>query len=163
MSKEKLLQLEKENKYVFHGSPRGDIKSLEPRQGRHVPDWSSASETILDGNPAVSATPYVELAIFRAIINEGNISIDHTSGFGIRSDGKAEFRISPKEALECVKDKKGFVYVFYKSNFEPYRRDGIAPPNAMEWRSYKEVKPIEIVEVGFDDLPPAEEIEIVSA
>lgn len=50
-NKDKLLQLEKEGKYLFHGSPLGTIKYLEPRQARHVPDISKPTETILDGSP----------------------------------------------------------------------------------------------------------------
>lgn len=157
---EKLTQLEQEGKHVFHGSPHRDIEVLEPRQGRHVPDWSKPSETILDGNPAVSATPYAEIAAFRAIINGENIPINHTSGFGIR-DGKADFRISSKEVLEHAKDKKGFVYVFDKNEFEPYKRDQVATTDAMEWRSYKTVKPVEVVEVTFDDLPSIDKIKVI--
>jgi len=159
MSIEKLKQMEGEGKYVFHGSPEGDIESLEPRQGRHVPDWSKPSETILDGNPAVCTTPYVELATFRAIINAKNIPINHTSSFGIKN-GKIDFEISSKEVLNVTKDKKGFVYVFDRKEFEPYNRDREATQDAMEWRSHKTVKPIEVVEVGFDDLMSSDQIKI---
>jgi len=159
MSIEKLKQMEEEGKHVFHGSPEGDIESLEPRQGRHVPDWSQPSETILDGNPAVCATPYAELAAFRAIINGKNIPINHTSGFGIR-DGKVDFEISSKEVLDMAKEKKGFVYVFDRKEFEPYNRDKEATQDAMEWRSHKTVSPIEVVEVGFDDLTSIDQIKI---
>ncbi len=159
-NKEKLLQLEKEGKYVFHGSPDGEIKALEPRQGRHVPNLDKPSKIILDGNPAVSATPYLDFAIFRAIINKKNVKFNFNSGFGFR-DGKKEFRVSSKEVLEVVKDKKGFVYVFNKNEFEPYSRDGKAHEGSMEWRSHEEVKPIEIIEVDYKYLPPEDIIEIM--
>ncbi|MFA7193862.1 MAG: hypothetical protein WC087_03015 [Candidatus Paceibacterota bacterium] len=160
MSIEKLKKLEQEGKHVFHGSPNGSIKSLEPRQGRHVPDWSKPDETTLDGNPAVSATPYAELATFRALINRENVSINHTSGFGIR-DGNAEFRVSSEDVLKEVKDKKGFVYVFDKNNFEPYKRDQVATTDSMEWRSYEEVEPSDVIEVTSKDMPSSDRIKIV--
>jgi hypothetical protein len=149
--REKLLQLEKEGKYVFHGSPLADIKSLKPQQGTH--------NTIPDGNPAVSATPYAEFAIFRAIINRKNIPILLSSRFGFK-DGKKEFLVSSKEVLDTAKDKKGFVYVFNKNEFEPYSRDGQIHKGLMEWRSYKEVRPVDIIEVNYSDLPSEDIIEI---
>ncbi len=62
--------------------------------------------------------------------------------------------------LDLVKDKKGYVYVFNKNDFEPYSRDGQPSESVMEWRSCNVVKPIEVVEVSSDDLPPESEIEI---
>ena len=157
MLNKKLAELEESEGYVFHGSPFPDIRSLEPRQGKHVPDLSKPTETILDGKPAVSATPYLELAIFRAIINNENVQFNHTSGFGI-NNGKKEFRLSSIEVLEEVKDKGGFVYVFNKKDFEPYSRDNKARGDSMEWRSYKKVIPIDVIEVSFDDLPSKSKI-----
>lgn len=160
--KEKLLKLEEEGKYVFHGSPSGDIKSLEPRQGTHVPDLTKPTKAMPDGRPAVSATPYAEFAIFRAIINGKNIKLDHHSGFGFNRarGGAKEFRVSSKEVLELAKDKVGCVYVFNKSDFEPYSRDGKIHDGLMEWRSYKEVVPIDVVKVSYNDMPKEEIIEI---
>ncbi len=158
--KERLLQLENEGGYVFHGSPEGDLKVLSPRQGKHVPDLNKPTESILDGKPAVSATPYAELAIFRAIINRKNVSFGHTSGFGTSEDGEKHFSVSSKEVLEVVKEKKGFVYVFDKKEFEPYNRDGVTNNKSMEWRSYAASTPIEIIEVSSNDLPPKNKIKI---
>jgi hypothetical protein len=117
-------------------------------------------ETILDGNPAVSATPYADLAIFRAIINGKNIQLTHTSGFGTNADGTLEFRVSSEEVLENAEGKDGYVYVFHKKDFEPYNRDGKADEDSMEWRSYKMVKPIEVIKVHSEDLPKKDSIEI---
>jgi hypothetical protein len=155
----KLLQLEQEGNYLFHGSPDGDIQVLEPKQGKHVPDLSKPDEVILDGKPAVSTTPYVDFAIFRAIINKKNIPIPFISGFGFKN-GKKEFHVSKKEALEIAKNKKGFVYVFTKDDFEPYQRGEGINLTQMEWRSYKEVKPVGVIEVTYEDLLSQEEIEI---
>ena len=127
----RLQELEITGKYVFHGSPHGDIKILEPRQGRHIPDLSKPDTLMLDGDPAVSATPDAELAIFAAIVNSTNIPFSHTSGFGIRN-GEKEFRISSYEALKAVDSKKGYVYVLNKHEFIPYSRDGKPHAENME-------------------------------
>jgi hypothetical protein len=157
--KEKLMELEKSGNHVFHGSPTGDMEILEPRQGRHVVDTKNPESQILDGRPAVSATPHAELAIFRAIINGKNVPFSHNSGFGTRN-GEKEFRVSSKEVLDAVKGSKGHVYVFDKKEFEPYDRDRKPAEDTMEWRSYTPVKPIEVVEVTSDDLPHADRIKI---
>lgn len=159
-NKQKLLELENTGKYVFHGSPYGDIKILEPKQGTHIPDTSKPTETILDGNPAVSATPYIDFAIFRAIINDKNIKVKFHSGFGFRN-GVKEFRVSDKLILDQLKDKKGFVYVFNRSDFKPYSRDGVPHEGNMEWRSYESVEPIEVIKVSDLDLISIDLIEIM--
>lgn len=159
MPKNKLIELESEGKYVFHGSGIPDLEYLEPKQGRHVPDMNKKEEFILDGEPAVSATPYVDFAIFRALINRVNIDYHFNSGFGFK-ERKKEFRVSSREVLETIKNKKGFVYVFDRKDFSPYSRDGVAKPENMEWRSYTKVKPLQVLEVSFADLPDADLIEI---
>lgn len=158
---EKLFHLEATNEHVFHGSPDGNIETLEPRQSTHIPDLDKPEERILDGEPSVAATPHAELATFRAIINRKNIPIKHTSGFGT-TDSKTHFRVSSPEVLEHAKGKKGYVYVFDKKDFKPYDRERPENPRdgAMEWRAYTSVKPIEVVEVSSDDLPHTDKIEI---
>lgn len=151
-----LNYLEKTGKYVFHGSPFGGIDTLVPKQGRHFPNPKDSEEFILDGDPAVSATPYAEFAIFRALINKNNTP-NVRSGFGFNNKEK-EFRVSNQKVLDDIKDKKGFVYVFDKNHFEPYSRNGKAHEGNMEWRAYKEVKPKEITEVQYDDLKQIENI-----
>lgn len=64
--REKLLALEKEGKFVFHGSP-DVINVLEPRQAYNRNDETGTMEK--HDEPAVFATPYAEVAIFRALIN----------------------------------------------------------------------------------------------
>jgi hypothetical protein len=159
MSKECLKQLEEAGEYVFHGSPDGSIEELEPRQSTYVLDLNKRDEVADDGLPSVSATPYPEFAVFRAMINSKNVPNDHTSEFGLVIDKEhgeflSEFRISSQDVLDKVKDKKGFVYVLPKSNFKPYRR-GIEcdDVSSMEHRSHVSVKPVEVVEVSHADLP----------
>lgn len=161
MSREKLSALEETKNYVFHGSPDGSIEQLEPRQSTHVPDTSKPHELQLDGDPAVSATPYADFAVYRALVNNKNIPIEHASSFGRMGDGSKRFGISSEEALAHVEGKKGYVYVFDRENFKPWDREGRKVNDSkMEWRSNQAVKPVEVVEVTHEDLPPRDLIEI---
>jgi hypothetical protein len=138
-----LSKLELTGEYIFHGSPQLNLEILEPKQSIH--------DSKTDGIPAVSGTPYLKLAIFRALINSTNIGIDYESSFGI-DKGKVEMFISSQDALNEVKNKKGCIYIFLKKDFEPYDREGRLNPNAMEWRSYKSVKPVDAIKVSYEDL-----------
>jgi hypothetical protein len=165
IAKEKLESFERTGNYVFHGSPDGNIEVLEPRQGNHVPDLSRPTDTVADGRPAVSATPFLDFAIFRAIINSKNVNIKGTwtSGFGIEEEGRKSFRVSEQDVLDQVRGKFGYVYVFDKKNFKPYTRgkgEGEGRPGSMEWRSYEKVLPIDTIEVTDEDIPSAEQIQI---
>jgi hypothetical protein len=88
-SKDVLLEIEKEGVYVFHGSP-DLIEELEPRQAKTLDKESG--EMIQHGEPAVVATPFVEIAVFRAIINSKIRSKDgkHHSAFSC-DNGKVMF------------------------------------------------------------------------
>lgn len=137
--KEKLLSLEKENKFVFHGSP-DTIKVLEPMQGKNDDPKSNKMES---EKPAVFATPYAEISIFRALINSKNVKGKSKSSFGIK--GKQKHFSATKNLLEEAKKKIGKVYVLDKHKFKNF--DG------MQCRSEEPVTPVEIVEVTIKDLP----------
>ncbi len=153
---EKLLELESSCEYLFHGSANPDIEILEPRQSTHIPDLTKPKDFILDGDPAVSATPNLEMAIFRSIINGRNIDIPHTSGFGYKNE-EIYFRVSHEEVLKKAEGKEGYIYVFNKNDFTPYTRmgeeDGKGKGIDFEWRAYKPVKPVQVIPVGYEDLP----------
>src|SRR3989344_4707378 len=140
-SKERLLLLEKEGRFVFHGSPISNIEELEPRQAHTIP--KGEKELVNDGNPAVAASPYVEIAIFRALIKIGR------SAFGSDGEGNLYFEASQK-ALDAAKTRVAYIYVLAKEDFVP--KSG-APMMAMDWRSEKPAKPVEIIEIGYQDLP----------
>lgn len=146
-NKKKLIELEKTEKYVFHGSS-DKLDELEPRQGFNFS--KKLNKMVKDGEPAVSAAPYVEIAIFRAIINNDNAPKNHKSGFGY-SNEELSFRAS-QETLNQVKNKKGFIYVLDRNEFT--RVPG------MFWRADHIIKPIEIIQVDFNDLP--EKIDIIN-
>lgn len=147
-SKEKLLALESKGKYVFHGSPV--VRAiLRPKQAKRENKETGSEED--DGDPAVFATPYADLAIFRSLVNTEGVAGPSKNGFGI-DDEKRNFSAS-KNLLEAAKGKIGKVYVFDKDQFY-YQEEGM-----MECRSEKPVVPLEIVEDTVDDLP--ENVEII--
>lgn len=140
--KETLIAFEKEGIYVFHGSP-DLVEELEPRQPKI---WDKDKKEVIEhGKPSVVATPFVEIAIFRAIINDKIKSDDgkHYSAFG--SDGEKPFFETTPSVLKNAKNAVGYVYIFKKEDFIK-----ISP---MEWRSDKKLKPVRTFEVHFQDLP----------
>lgn len=160
-SKEVLHKLESEGLYVFHGSAYPDIKVMIPKQGTHVPDVANPTSMILDGRPGVSATPYADIAIFRAIINNENIKLDHSSRFGLKESSTGYslfFNVSSPDVIDTARDKHGYVYAFNKLDFEKYDREGDLTGERMEWRSYKPVRAIKKIKVLFDDINNVDKI-----
>ena len=137
-NREKLLNFEKSGKYVFHGSPFKDLKNIEPRQA-----YKGDKK---DGNPAVFATPYADVAIFRALINQAHAKeiSSFKSGFKLDKNNTLHFSTT-KNILDNIKTKTGYVYVLDKENFQKI--------NNMESKSLDAIKPIEIIEVKVQDLP----------
>src|SRR5947209_5295364 len=80
--REKLKELESENKYLFHGSPH-QLDELEPRQAQSIP--LGGKEMVNDGEPAVAASPLADIAIFRSLLNRTNIKDNYTSSFSYRN------------------------------------------------------------------------------
>lgn len=112
-ARKRLRSLEKEGKYVFHGSG-SLIKTLEPRQAHNYPT-NSGKDRILDDRPAVFASPSVDIAIFMAIVNIKNAPKGCRSGFGANDDG-VEFRVT-KQTIDQIESAKGYVYVLDKDKF----------------------------------------------
>jgi len=96
-----------------------------------------------DGEPAVFATPYAEVAIFRALINNKGVNGSSESSFGLRG-GQLNF-FSSQNLLDQAKQKIGRVYVLDKQKFSKF--------TGMQCRSSESVLPIQIVEVTAKDLP----------
>lgn len=133
--KKRLLALEKEGKYVFHGSAHF-IDVLEPRQAHNNGEK--------DGQTAVFATPYADVAIFRSLT--GGL----TSRFGIGED-KLQYSVDGKLYKDADK-KIGRVYVLDREKFKDFK--------GTECRSYEDVFPLEVIEVGIGDL--SDDVKIMS-
>ncbi|MFA5986281.1 MAG: hypothetical protein WC819_02950 [Parcubacteria group bacterium] len=139
--REYLLSLEKAGKYVFHGSP-DDIDVLEPRQAYGENEENGDYEK--DGESAVFATRFADVAIFRSLINERLGGDGSECGMSIDNDNNIYYR-SSRDLLEKVKDHKGKVYVLKSEGFSDFK--------GLDCRSNEQVVPIEIVEVDCTDLP----------
>ena len=137
--REQLINLEKEDKYVFHGSTRAGLKELNPSQAYH---YLNSTERIEDGPPGVAASPYADIAIFRAILSIGR------SGWESDGEGNIEFH-SEQKVMDKAKDNKGFVYVLDKKDFHP--KTGHLKET--DWRSEKSAAPVYEIEVTYKDLP----------
>ncbi len=136
----KLLTLEKEGKYVFHGSS-DIIQVLEPQQAYNINQETGEEEK--DGNPAVFATPNADVAIFRALINSRDVFEDSESKFGMDDQG-LHFSAT-KNLLDSAKGKIAKVYVLDKSKFTSFE--------GSQCRSEESITPVQVVEVMFEDLP----------
>ena len=148
MGKEKLLALQAESRYVFHGSPVL-LEELTPRQPTITNMETGKQEG--HGDPCVAATPLAEIAIFRAIVNPVNFPFrGYGSSFGVGPDGNPRFSVTEK-VLRNLAGKIGYVYVFERQGFSQF--------SEMEYRSAKAVKPIMAVAVSAEDLP--ENIEVM--
>ncbi len=149
-AKKRLLDLEATGTFLFHGSPY-KIEELEPRQA-HTRASNESYEMVPDGEPSVAASPYAEIAIFRAIVNRENIPESHTGSFGSKTDEEGttvelSYGFTPNVPA-LLPNSTGYVYVLKKSQFNPR-----AGELGMEWRSERRVKPVEIIEVHEQDLP----------
>ncbi|NTW30901.1 MAG: hypothetical protein HGA33_06470 [Candidatus Moranbacteria bacterium] len=137
--RERLMSLEREGKYVFHGSPV-KIAILEPRQAGGHDEETGRYEN--DGTRAVFASTYADCAIFRSLIH----SREFENEMGINDANQLHF-IADQVLMERAKGKIGYVYVLDKKDFGDFR--------GLDCTSKETMHPIEVVEVGFEDLPKA--------
>lgn len=142
-----LLNLEAEEKYVFHGSENPDLDSLEPRQAYNHKDGIPHP----DGDPAVFASAKADYAIMMALINKKNCpaGFESSATSSISKDGEISLSLrANKQAVEQITpDTCGFVYIFDKEAFEP-RKGGV------EYLSKVPVTSRNKVRVTKEDLPP---------
>jgi len=117
------------------------IETIEPRQGYDYNEETGQMEK--DGDPAVFATPYADVAIFRALITPKDVIGESRSNFGI--NGKHLYFSATKNLLDGANKKISKVYVLDKQKFGNFE--------GMQCRSEESVVPIEIIEVTVEDLP----------
>lgn len=136
MSYQKLLDYEALDRFVFHGSPNGAIKTLEPRQ--------ATSFNKPDGTPAISASLYIEPAIFMAIITRVN---GGAMGISPTEDNPYGMVISESTWIKAKnEDWQGYVYVLERTHFT--QKD----TGSWEWRSQQPVQSIDIISVDIKDI-----------
>lgn len=142
-NREKLLELEKTGKYVFHGSPF-TLTSVDPMQAEGENLQTGKMEK--DGNPAVCASDLADQAIFRSLIHEKLGQGNSSARFGTDEEDKLLF-LASQDLIDIAKNRKSAVYVFEKNKFYLVGDEG------HEWRSEQSIVPEFIIEVDFDDLP----------
>ena len=136
-----LLDLERTGKYLFHGSENGEIDVFEPYQAYNF----IRGKKVEDDKPGVHVTPLVDIAIFMALFNKQNCPKGFSSSF-VFDKGKLVFGAT-QQGIDQLKTGNvvGYVYVFDKKLFKKRKH--------VEYISYNMVKPIQKIEVGFNDLP----------
>ena len=101
-----------------------------------------------DGDPAVFASPFADVAIFHALM-QGNEKIGNWNFKYDMNDNGPHFSAT-KNLLENARNIRGQVYVLDKQKFHQ--------DDKSEFRSQEPVVQMQIIEVTVDDLPPGIEI-----
>ena len=147
-----LLDLEAENRYVFHGSENPSIDMMEPRQAYNYKDDIQEP----DGDPAVFASSKVDYAILMAIVNSTNCPQGYHSSAGTQVDEKGEVILKlwmDKQAYDQLTDSsEGYVYVFDRDLFVQRNERGV------EYMSKAPVTSVRKVRVTKGDLPTYVEV-----
>lgn len=144
--REQLIELEKEDKYLFHGSGL-QIEHFKPQQAYTIVN----DKKIPDGEPAIFTSPFIDYAIFMSLINTENCPKGFRSGVSYNKE-LITFRATKKTIEQLTPEKRGYVYVFSKNDF--------TQRNHTEWVSYREVNPIYCIIVSpLDFVQKIEEIE----
>ena len=141
MKKEALNELEASQKYVFHGTDKPGVELFEPRQAYNLTNDKRESDDL----PGVHATSHAEIACFMALMNRDNFPEGFNCGYDWENN-EIHFR-ADQATLDQIKksnDLHGYVYVFDRSLFKKR--------NNFEYISYESVKPIQVIEVGTEDL-----------
>lgn len=141
--KQELLAMEKEGRYVFHGTAV-DVDLLHPQQ-------AIDTERGPDGEPAIFASPAADFAIFHAIITKQNFPQRLIAESGAITNDGVSFELKfglPRGALEGLTDSaSGFVYVFDKNKFTQIEG------RPAEYISRVPVQPLQKIKVLKRDLP----------
>lgn len=138
-SRRSLALYERAGRFLFHGSPNPAIEALVPHQGK---TWKDGI-CIDDGQLAVAASPYADIAIFRALITGSSGFSSFEEGEGVR----LEFRTTRNE-YDDARERIGYVYVLNRSGFMPR-----GSSRSMDWRSLSSAFPIDCIQVRAEDLP----------
>jgi hypothetical protein len=152
MIRQKLIDLQNSGKYVFHGSKIGGLDNLVPRQAT---DTNPATgELFEDGDPAISASPFCDLAIFVALLPSTppasvKKELNEYSQYGTLNG--EPYMATIKKTYDRMIDpsNSGFVYVLERSSFSEYEKRGY------EYRSMHSVQPVEVLRVTAADIPPS--------
>ncbi|MEN8252627.1 MAG: hypothetical protein ABFQ53_03545 [Patescibacteria group bacterium] len=148
--REYLVSLEKEGRFMFHGSPK-KMDIITPQQA--YGDDKKTNQRENDGAPGVFGTQVADIGIFHALMKQSQEGCEGSFGEGGDSE-KGTYHMHASAALiERVKKDglEAYVHILDKKDFSDFR--------AVDARSNNAVNVIDVVRVGFEDLP--ENIEII--
>lgn len=134
----RLLFLEKQFEYVFHGSPFR-LEKLDPKQAL---DYRFGSQ-VKDGPPAVFASHLLQYAIFKALINPVNCRTCLFKASINCNNGELHFAASQGTLIHLSAMTRGYVHVLPRSAFFQ-RSDN-------EWLRHGSVRPVAVFEVRLAD------------
>lgn len=133
---------------MFHGSLMR-MNIIEPRQASG--DDRETGQRENDGNPGVFATQFADVAIFHALMKQSCAEGDFGAG-GDSEKGTYHMHASADQIEKVKRDQlEAYVHVLEKKDFFDFR--------AVDARSDNAVHVIDVVKVGYEDLPA--DIEIV--
>lgn len=130
-----LVGLERQNNYLFHGSPYQNLRSIKPKKAQDLSDdpWSN--------DKAVYAVDSLIVAIQRAILPKRAKTLGN---WYIETDNdRSKKRFILKISYNIIPGK-GSVYILPKEKFQ-YRGSG------MQWKSKEECYPLREVRVDSRD------------
>ncbi len=141
MNIDDLRKLERTGGHLFHGTTDIVEGPFKPRQAYTFLKGIKQK----DGEPAVYASPDLNLAIFMATVNPKNAPNNFHSRF-YRDDKGINFLMNEDTKKQMKPDSVGYIYVFNKNDF--------TKRSQIEYLSYKEVEPVYggFAEVKFEDL-----------
>lgn len=139
--------------YLFHGSPNGDIKTLEPRQ--------AISYGELDGKPAVCAASNLYDSMFLALFNRNRLPDPSSGKSGWSHTHDQPHYFATRNLIEAARKATGFVYLLDTSGFNWVHLGESDKGPRREIRSLNPVLPIARLEVTYEDfIHPVEEVKL---
>lgn len=130
--------------YLFHGSPRGDIELLEPRQAIHHGQP--------DGAPAVCAGKNLQDSVFISLFNRSRLEDPSSGASGwSRDNGGPTTYTATRNVIETAKTSKGYLYLLDSDDFAWVVLEDPIHKTKRELRSLKPVKPLAKIEVSISD------------
>ena len=146
-SRERLVELERSGKYLFHGTSE-IVDVFEPRQAMNF----DGEKMVEDDKPGVFASAEIEIPIFRSIFSSTNMREKEGSfKTGMADHNDHVVTSANRDAIEAVRGETGFVYVLNKKDF--------AHRKGNEYIAYKPVKPVAVCETSYKDITEVVEIE----
>jgi len=137
--------------YLFHGSPRGDIELLEPRQANHSGEP--------DGEPAICASDSFWDSMFKGIYNAHHLPVPEKYKSGWSNDGSNLSYYSTENLSKAAKGATAHLYLLDPTDFKWVDLGlGSDDKPRRELRSMKPVLPLTKIDFNLSDFPHQVEI-----